>query len=50
MREPKQETRKRGRPAIRYADQLRNDTGLSTEKLKNAMEDREIWKILIDDI
>ena len=41
--EPKQGTRKRGRPAITYDDQLRNDTGLQTKELKNAMEDREIW-------
>ena len=48
--EPKQRTRKRGRPAITYDDQLRNDTGLPTKELKNAMEDREIWKILVDDV
>ena len=46
--EPKQGTRKRRRPAIIYVDQLKNDIGLSTEELKNKMEDREIWKILID--
>ena len=40
--EPKQGTRKRGRLAITYDDQLRNDTGLPTKGLKNAMEDREI--------
>ena len=43
-------TGKRGRPAITYDDQLRNDTGLPTKELKNAMEDREIWKILVDDV
>ena len=48
--EPKQGTRKRRRPAIIYVDQLKNDIGLSTEELKNKMEDREIWKILIDDV
>ena len=48
--EPKQGTRKRGRPAITYDDQLRNDTGLPTKELKNTMEDREIWKILVDDV
>ena len=37
--EPKQGTRKRRRPAIIYVDQLKNDIGLSTEKLKNKMED-----------
>ena len=47
---PKQGTRKRGKPAITYVDQLINDTGLSTKELKNAMEDREIWKILVDDV
>ena len=48
--EPKQGTRKRRRPAIIYVDQLKNDIGLSTEELKNKMENREIWKILIDDV
>ena len=48
--EPKQGTRKRGRPAITCDDQLRNDTGLPTKELKNAMKDREIWKILADDV
>ena len=48
--EPKQGTRKRRRPAIIYVDQLKNDIGLSTEELKNKMEDREIWKILTDDV
>ena len=48
--EPKQGTRKRQRPAIIYVDQLKNDIGLSTEELKNKMENREIWKILIDDV
>ena len=48
--EPKQGTRKRARPAITYDDQLRNGTGLPTKELKNAMEDREIWKILVDDV
>ena len=50
MWEPKQGTRKRGRPAITYVDQLRNDTGLLTEELQKAMEDRETWKILVDDV
>ena len=50
MWEPKRGTRKRGRPAVTYVDQLRNDTGLSTEELKNMMEDCEIWKILVDGV
>ena len=41
LREPKQGARKRGRPALTYVDQLRKDTGLSTEELKNIMDDRE---------
>ena len=47
---PKQGTRRRGRPAVTYADQLRNDTGLLTEELKKVMEDCEIKKILVDDV
>ena len=50
MWKPKQGTRKRGRPAITYVDQLRNNIGLSTEELKKAMEDCEIWKILVDGV
>ena len=47
MWEPKDGRRKRGRPKITYIDQLRNDTGLSTEELKTMMEDREIWRCLV---
>ena len=47
---PKQGTRTRGRPATTYVHQLINDTGVSTKGLKNVMEDREIWKILVDDV
>ena len=50
MWEPKEGTRKRGRPAITYVDQLKNDTGLLIEELKNTMKDRGIWKILVDDV
>ena len=48
--EPKQGARKRGRPALPYVDQLRKDTGLSTEQLKNIMDDREEWKKLVHSV
>ena len=40
MWEPKQETRKRGKSAFTYVDQLRNNPGIPTKELKNAMEGR----------
>ena len=48
--EPKQGTKKRGRPAHTYVDQLRKDTELTTEELKNIMDDREEWRKLVNDI
>ena len=48
--EPKQGTKKRGRPALTYVDQLRKDTELTTEELKNIMDDREEWRKLVNDI
>ena len=39
--EPRQGVRKKGRPALTFVDQLRKDTGLTTEELKNIMDDRK---------
>ena len=50
MRKPNQETRKRGRPAMTYVVQLKRDTGLSTEELKNIRDERELWRILVNDV
>ena len=42
---------KEKRKASNYiVDQLRSDTGLSTEDLEKAMENREIWMILVNDV
>ena len=48
--EPKHGRRKRGRPATTYIDQLRKDTGLSIEELKNIMGDREEWRNLVNGV
>ena len=44
--EPKQGARNQGRPALTYVDQLRKYTGLTTEELKNIMDDREEFRKL----
>ena len=36
--------RKRGRPPKRWADQIPEDTGLTTEVLEEMTEDREKWR------
>ena len=33
-----------------YVDQLRGDTALSTEELKNIVDKRELWMILVNDV
>ena len=48
--EPKQGSRKVGRPSMTYVDQLRNDTGLQTEELKIILEDRDEWRKLVKDV
>ena len=48
--EAKQGTKKRGRPALTYVDQLRKNTELTTEELKNIMDDCEEWRKLVNDI
>ena len=48
--EPKHGSRKRGRPASTYVDQLRNDTGLSITELKTIMENRKEWAKLVNGV
>ena len=50
MWEPKQETRKIGRPALSYVKELRSDNGLLTEELKDIMNEHELWRILANDV
>ena len=33
-----------------YVDQLRRETGWSTEELKNIMDKSELWRILVNDV
>ena len=48
--EPMHNTRKRGRPATTYVDQLRNDTGLSIAELKSIMGNRKEWMKLVNGV
>ena len=48
--EPKHNTRKRGRPATTYVDQLRNDTGLSIAELKSIMGNQKEWMKLVNGV
>ena len=48
--EPKQSTRKRGRPVLTYVDQLPNDAGLSIAELKSIMESRKEWMKLVNGV
>ena len=48
--EPKHNTRKRGRPATTYVDQLRNDTGLSIAELKSILGNQKEWMKLVNGV
>ena len=48
--EPMHNTRKRGRPATTYVDQLRNDTGLSIAELKSIMGNQKEWMKLVNGV
>ena len=48
--EPRHGARKRGRRALTYVDQLRNDTGLSIAELKSIMENRKEWMKLVNGV
>ena len=40
--------RKPGRPALIYIDTLKKDTGLDLGSIKTAMQDRGVWKAIVD--
>ena len=48
--EPKQSTRKRGRPVLTYVDQLPNDAGLSIAELKSIIGSRKEWMKLVNGV
>ena len=50
MWKPNHGTIKRGNPTVTFVDQLRRETGLSTEELKNIMDEQELWRILVNDV
>ena len=39
---------KSGRPALTYIDILKKDTGLDPGSNKTAMQDRGVWKAIVD--
>ena len=50
MWQPPYGNRSRGRPAMTYVDHLVNDTALRKEDLPKAMEEREIWRRLVNSV
>jgi hypothetical protein len=45
---PKHGRRKPGRPALTYIDILKRDTGLPPDDIKTAMQDRSVWRAIVD--
>ena len=46
--DPTQGKRSRGRPHFTYIDQLVQDTGIEREYLPAAMDDRDVWRSLVN--
>ena len=46
--EPKHGKRKPGRPALTYINVLKQDTGLDVNDVKTAMQDRKVWRAIVD--
>ena len=46
--EPKHGKRYRGRPYTTYIDTIENDTGIKRENLPAVMEDRNQWKVVVE--
>ena len=40
--------RKPGRPALTFIDLLTQDTGLEMSDMKTAMNDRRVWRAIVD--
>ena len=45
---PKHGYKKPGRPALTYIDILKKDTGWDFESVKTAMQDRDVWRAIVD--
>ena len=45
---PKHGNRKPVRPALTYIDILKKDTGWDSDSIKTAMQDRGVWKAIVD--
>ena len=48
MWEPKQGCKKRGRLEMTYIDQLKKDTGLNMHELQTVMDDRNVWRTIVN--
>ena len=45
---PKHGMKKPGRPALNYIDVLKQDTGLHASDVITAMQDRIVWRAIVD--
>ena len=45
---PKHGYKKPGRPALTYIDIIKKDTGWDFESVKTAMQDRDVWRAIVD--
>ena len=45
---PKHGIRKRGRPALNYMDVITQDTGLDVNDVRTAMQNRKVWRAIVD--
>ena len=43
-------TRKKGKPRMRWTDDIKSVTGLSVNDLNQLVKDRKKWKILVNNI
>ena len=43
-------TRKKGKPRMRWMDDIKSVTGLSVNDLNQLMKDRKKWKLLVNNI
>ena len=45
---PKHGTKKRERPALNYIDVITRDTGLDVNNVRTAMQNRKVWRAIVD--
>lgn len=45
---PKHGSKRRGRPALNFMDVLKQDTGLDVNDVRSAMQNRKVWRAIVD--